>query len=270
MTEKRQPPDLTNIQLRQLTTAAQAVRADAAEVALDLEKMPRERREELFGPQLWWAWAYELTMTQQIALHLWCLGLIDQLNIALEGSKDKAQSIFDFANNHEPDEKVMSELFGNEENKGRREVWFALLIAHVRQIDSLEREGSYLSDLVERVGNGDDEAFFKALRVDRTAISCPTFGARISRAEIENDGQFFKNMAGALKKKWKKKSPRQKMDHKGLRVALQATHETGRLDRLSMTEADELFIKELGLYSNDGEDPARGLQRFILRWKNNK
>ena len=53
-------------------------------------------------------------------------------------------------------------------------------------------------------------------------------------------------------------------------MVLQATHEAGQLQGLSMTEADKLFIHELWVYSDEGEDPARSLHRFILRFRNNK
>ncbi len=55
-----------------------------------------------------------------------------------------------------------------------------------------------------------------------------------------------------------------------MRVILNACFEAKWLEFLTQDGADKLFIEELGVYPNDGEDPARGLQRFINRWKNNK
>ena len=144
--------------------------------------------------------------------------------------------------------------------------FFARHLVHIamHQILVLRKE------IRQKVANHDDEAFLKALHIDRTLVSCPTFAARMARAEIEDDKLFFSNLARALKTRWKKKSPQKKEDHKDLRIMLQATYESGQLQKMSMTEADELFIKELAVYSDDGEDPARSLQRFILRFKNNK
>ncbi len=68
----------------------------------------------------------------------------------------------------------------------------------------------------------------------------------------------------------KKTSPQERASNKDLRVMLQATHEAGQLESLAMTAADELFIQELAVYRDQGEDPARSLYRFILRFKNNK
>jgi hypothetical protein len=84
MTDKGRPPELTNVHLRQLTTAVQSIRQDAAEIGLDLEKMPRQLHEKLLGPNLWWAWVYELSMIPHNALHLWSMGAIDQLKLALD------------------------------------------------------------------------------------------------------------------------------------------------------------------------------------------
>ena len=97
MTDKGRPPELTNVHLRQLTTAVQSIRQDAAEIGLDLEKMPKQLREKLLGPNLWWAWVYELSMIQHNALHLWSMGAIDQLKLALDCNQDKTQAFFDFA-----------------------------------------------------------------------------------------------------------------------------------------------------------------------------
>jgi hypothetical protein len=57
------------LHLRQLITAAQSVRQEAAEIGLDLEKMPRQLREKLLGPNLWWAWVYGRRVTYP--LNLW-------------------------------------------------------------------------------------------------------------------------------------------------------------------------------------------------------
>jgi hypothetical protein len=51
MTDKGRPSELTNVHLRQLTTALQSIRQAAAEMGLNLEKMPRQVREELLGPK---------------------------------------------------------------------------------------------------------------------------------------------------------------------------------------------------------------------------
>ena len=49
---------------------------------------------------------------------------------------------------------------------------------------------------------------------------------------------------------------------------LKLFEEAGQLKKLTMTEGDRLFIRELKVYSDDGADPARNLYKFITRFKN--
>ncbi len=231
--------------------------------------MPREVREKVLGSGSWWAWAYELSIVQHQALFFWSIGQLDKLLAALDASMDKNQAVLDFVKSYLPGEEI-DRLFELESDASRKTLAMSLLLALMRQIECLETEGGYISDLVQKVANHEDEALFKALHIDRTLVSCPTVAARIARAEIEDDKLFFANLARALKTRWKKKSPQKREEHKDLRIMLQAAYESGQLQRMSITEADELFIKELAVYSDDGEDPARSLQRFILRFKNNK
>ena len=82
---------------------------------------------------------------------------------------------------------------------------------------------------------------------------------------MQNDQDFFNILANAVKGKWKNNKTKTELDP--LRVMLHALNETKVLNNLSMDAADKLFIQELEVYSNDGEDPARSLYRFINRWK---
>lgn len=273
MTAKSRPPRFTNAHLRQLKTASRGNRGDAAELFEEFRTLPRKRREAWLGADLWWSWVYELTMVQHTALWLATIGLLGELKGIMEGAGDKAQALFDFAKNYEPDDADVNKIFGPEADETQKALVSSLFIALLLQIECLENKGCYLSELVAKVSNGEDvgdASFFHALQIDRTIVSCPTFGARISRAALEGDEVFFKSLAGNMKKQRKNNSPKKLEMHNDLRLMLQATHEDGTLGGMSMTEADKLFIQELSVYPNDGEDPARGLQRFILRWKNNK
>ena len=273
MEDENKPKNLTAGHLQQLKAATQDIRREVAASGANLEHLPKEVRKKLLGDRVWWAWLYELSIIQHSALFYYSLGLIEPIKAALAASEDKLQAFLDFERNYEPDDKTADDFLDSEANVERRALCSCTLIALLRQIECLERDGCYMSDLVAKVAKGGaegDEAFFKALRVDRTVVSCPTFGERISRAALEDDQPFFANLAKGIKTKWKKASPKKQESHKDLRILLQASHEAGQLQALSMTEADQLFIQELGVYSDEGEDPARSLQRFILRFRNNK
>jgi hypothetical protein len=273
MENERKLKRLTAMRLQQLKAASRELRRDVADVGIDLGHLPKDAREKLIADGLWWAWVYELSMVQHLTAYFYLIGLIAPLRAALDASDDKVQAFIDFAKNHDPDEVALAAVAGPEANAERRALWASLFISLLRQIECLEREGSYMSDLVAKVRNGGAEgetAFLKALHMDRTIVSCPTFGGRITRAALKEEQPFFDNLARGIKTKWNKTSPKRQESHKDLRVVLQAMHEAGQLQTLSMTEADKLFIQELGIYSDQGEDPVRSLQRFILRFKNNK
>ena len=273
MSKKKRFAALKMGHLRQAKAAAQQRRRDMAKIGFFLESLPKGVRERLFAGGMWWAWGYELPIVQHLILFFYFFGLLDQLRAALGAAEDKTQAVIDFVENYEPDDAAVEGLLGPDANEERRAVWLALFMSLLYQIECLGKESCYLSDLVEKVRKGGlegDEAFLRALHVDRTIVSCPTFGERITRAALNDEKLFFRHLGKALEKPWKKPSPKKKPAHKELRLMLQALHETGQLQKLSITEADELFIRELGVYSDEGEDPARSLQRFILRFKNNK
>ena len=246
------------------------MRRQVTDSHLDINALPQEVQKDLIALGVWWAWVYELSMFQHIALFLQMAGLADRLLSAINSAGDKTQALLNLFANYEPSEEEIKRLSEGENRQFRMALFVGLWFALMRQIECVGREGCYLSDLVERGGKGEDEALLRALRIDRTIISCPTFGERVTRADIERDDAFFKNIANLLRKKWKKTAPRKKENHRDLRFMLQASDEMGVLKNLSMTQADELFIRELGVYGDGGDDPARSLQRFILRWRNNR
>jgi hypothetical protein len=129
--------------------------------------------------------------------------------------------------------------------------------------------GHYLNDLVKQVRDGKDplnNAFFYAVSIDRTVLSCPTFAARLSRAEFFGEKQFMLR----LRKSVKGKPHDALLQHRDLRFVLQLFHEMKTLASFSLDEADLLFITELKLYQDAGQDPTRSLMRFIQRWKAEK
>jgi hypothetical protein len=273
MNDKTAAMSLTSAHLRQLKVASQSNRRDAAEIAVSIKNFSRQQRNDLFGADLWWAWVYELSMMQHLMLWFIAFDLTAELKRVLDGAGDKVQALLNFANDFEPSDEATKKIFGPEADEIDKALASSLFLGILRQIECVEQKGCYLSDLVAKVASGKDigdVAFFNALHIDRTVVSCSTFGLRIARAELEDDAEFFKGLANNLKKRWKKTSPKKTEKHKDLRMMLQLTHETGMLESMSMKEADKLFIEELRVYLDESEDPARGLQRFILRWRNKR
>lgn len=87
--------------------------------------------------------------------------------------------------------------------------------------------------------------FFKAVRLDRSIITCPTFALRMARAELENDKSFFLHLRSALKGPSKKHWEA----YNDLRYALYILRELG-FDQLSDAQLEDLLVHKLKLYPN--------------------
>jgi hypothetical protein len=131
------------------------------------------------------------------------------------------------------------------------------------QVAALRKYGKTLSELVDDVRRGKDDSFWLALHVDPTVINCSVFARRMSIAAIKRDLAFFEILGNKIKIKRKK----EKSELDPLRVMLHAFNELKLLDDISQDAAAKLFIDDLQVYSNDGDDPERSLYKFIYRWK---
>jgi len=140
---------------------------------------------------------------------------------------------------------------------------FGLLYSIEKSIKSMVTFGKFLNELVADVQNGNVQALFKAVQIDRTITSCSPIADRISRAEILREDDFFKKLSNALTTKPMKP----KEEYRELRYILYALEEVDALDTLPTERAYQLFCNELAIYPSVGSDPARNLEKFIYRWK---
>ncbi|MCH8261435.1 MAG: hypothetical protein IIA77_00080 [Proteobacteria bacterium] len=132
-----------------------------------------------------------------------------------------------------------------------------------KSVDAISLYGTTMNRLLKRATeeNG-DEAFFQAVRVDRSVISYKGMTSRIARAEMEGDEEFFKHLRNALTAKVGDLS-----DYALLRFILATLHESNALDSLTQKEAYELLVTELRLYPKTGANPESSLWQYISRWK---
>jgi len=100
-----------------------------------------------------------------------------------------------------------------------------------------------LCALVAEIREGDDNALFDAVRVDRSAVSCPTIAARISQAELLGEKRFFLRLRSALKGPSKKHWE----GYRDLRYSLAVLREMG-FDQLSDAELEHLLVDVLKVY----------------------
>ena len=237
--------------------------------ALTLAALNRDKIEKLLPPDFSWAELYELETKQMFILYLCVLGLLDRLIQAYHAGLDINQYLLDESIRASENEETEDDWTGG--HGGAYTEADFLGTAHAAQ-NSMRCQGiygHYLNDLVKLVregGKGADDAFFNAVSIDRTVLTCPTFAARLARAEYFREKIFMLRLRKAVKGK-----PHDSLlTHQDLRNMMQLFLEMKTPTTLTLDEADYLLIKELKLYQDAGQDPARSLMRFIQRWKAEK
>jgi len=130
-----------------------------------------------------------------------------------------------------------------------------------RSIQSMATYGRSISSLLEDVReNNNYDSLFKAIRMDRAVIGCPTEMKAIARAQIRDNKAFFKNLRSALagpsKKEWAG------LDQ--MRYAFILLREMG-LDDLSEAALEELMVDKLQVYRSAKGDARKNLRAHYLQ-----
>lgn len=205
-----------------------------------------------------WTPLYELEKHHLTYLVLASIGIIDSLVKAHQAGQDVNQMLLEI------DQETIVENWdrGHEKMFSEFDV-VAIFLANAFSLRCVELHGCYMYDLVKRARDGCDESLFQAIEIDRSVISTSWFTSRLSKAILLDQKKFFVSLQNALKGK-----PHSTLeDNKDVRIVLQMLHEAEMLKMMSMSDIDRLFIRELQIYSNEGEEPDRSLMRFIQRWK---
>jgi hypothetical protein len=192
---------------------------------------------------------HHLNMGQQIA--------------EFHNSSDPQQAAID-ATLHEF-ESINSDLDGLEPQIEPTEA-IGIVLALIKTIESIMHYGLSLNDLVKIASRGNDKALFRAVRIDRTIVSCPPIADRITLAEIQEDKKFFRKLRNALKGQPNKT----KIEYGPLRCLLHQLEDDGQLATMTRKERCDLFCEKLGLYPSDDNDAEKSLDTFIRRWKKEK
>lgn len=232
-------------------------------------KARRAKIESILPPDFSWAELYELNIKELNILKLAAMGFLDALVQAAHSGLDLNQFMLEETIRSAEDENEEVEWSGGHGGLFTQADIYALYHANMSTMRCLGIYGHYLNDLASMVskgGDGSDDAFFKAVSIDRTVLTCPTFAARLAKAEFFGEKKFFLR----LRKATGGKPHDNLLIHQDLRFMLQLFHEVKALGSFILSDADVLFIKELKVYSDKGDDPARSLMRFIQRWKAEK
>jgi len=240
--------------------------------------IPLERLQAICEDDFSWAHFYELSAKQHLILLFSSYGLLPALIESVNMGVDINQAIINLVTKVQKDpDAFLNEVFGQEKEpetpeeiksfriNGLYSLPDIIALGHsvMSQMTALRKYGKTLSELVDDVRRGKDDSFWLAIQIDPTVISCSVFSRRMSLAAIKNDLAFFEILGNKVKIKRKK----EKSELEPLRVMLHAFNELTVLDNLSQDAAAKLFIDDLQVYSNDGDDPERSLHKFIYRWK---
>jgi hypothetical protein len=241
---------LTPEQFSDLAKKLPEIRSQKRELA-ELIKSEPARVNEILGKYYSWAGIYELSFVEQMAYLFVLLGMHEPIHeIAL--STMPQQALIEAS---EDGGKLDQWYDLNKDNVEKKHlIWLVVVLQ--RNIFSIMLFHLSLGALVDQVRNGSSEAFFKAVSVDRSILSCPTFADRLSLAELRNDKSFFIHLRKALK------GPSQKhMAAIGdLRYAIVLLRDAG-FDKFTDDELISFFVGN-GLYPKH-PSAAKNLRKHI-------
>ncbi len=184
---------LTTEQFSEIAKMLPEIRSYKHELS-ELAKNKPERVKAVFGKCSSWSGIYERSFIEQLAYLFILLGLHERI-IEINKSSSPPQAIIDITK----DGAELDQWY--EKNKATitktHLLWLAVVLQ--RNVLSIMLFHQSLGALVDQVRSGSDESFFKAVSVDRSILSCPTFADRLSRAELENDKPFFIHLRKSLK-----------------------------------------------------------------------
>jgi hypothetical protein len=228
---------LTEDQFQRLGAALPQFRQESTEFQEAFASASADKIREIIGDGIWWAPMYEFSMTLNVAFLIYVLGEADRIK--------------QIASLPDPQEILLKEL-----EEGRDFEWdggpnkafevsdlVALIVALQRNVLSIMIYKRSICTLVQEVNEGNDDSLFAAVRVDPTAMSCPSIAARISKAVLVGDKRFYGRLKSAMK------GPTQKHweNYKDLRYSLAVLREMG-FDQMTDAELEHLLVKVLKVY----------------------
>jgi hypothetical protein len=205
-----------------------------------LFKDKQARLKELLGPiDHTWAEIYEFPFHEQIAILFHMAGIEWVIADAIKAD-DPQQRLMDVA----AENGALDEWYAaNQESlEFKHLLW--LCIALQRNILAIMLFHCSMGHLVDRVRQGDDDAFFHAIEVDRTALGCRPLADRLAQAELLGDKHFFIRLRKALKGPSKKHMAA----IQDLRYSIVALRSVG-FDSFSDDDLERLFV-QTKLYPN--------------------
>lgn len=232
---------LTHDQFAKLVSRLPEVRGQMRELP-QLLREKKDRLHTIFGDgEYAWGTIYERPFLEQMALLFVLIGLHIPLHEAAQAN-DPQQVVLDWSDDNSPLDVWYDEHEHEIEKKYL--LWMAIVLQ--RNILAIMLFHKSMGALVDLVRQGDDDAFFDAVRVDRTVLLARPCADRLSKAEMLNDKEFLRHLRSAIKGPNKKHME----SIQDLRYSIVALRECG-FDRFSDDDLERLFIRTR-LYPNSG------------------
>lgn len=221
---------------------------------LDQSWIPKYLRRS--GLSLYWAWAYEFTLPELIALMSYVTGTDGSLSHALY-QPNVNEALLDWKEEIEsdtPSQKVK-----------RRSVILILTMLYAIQHSLLAIGFHSLSidELMKKGLEGDMLALKRAVAIDPTVLSAPSVAAKISELTLRGRRKELSKIYSAAAK-----GPNKKLKPNWELRYMERILEEGKVIQNHGREATfKLFTERLKLYDPRGGDAYKGLFTLFGRWR---
>ncbi len=204
-----------------------------------IAKIPSSRFDEVMAGSYWnYSHIYEVPFSRHLATLLVVMNRHNDFS-AMADSPDPQEAVLEVLRNMEKveDDRPLYEGFNESEA-------LALIYSFGQTVTSMATYGRSISALIHAAREQmDSDALFKAIRMDRSVIGCPTAMQLIARAQLRDNKAFFRHLRSALagpgRKQWEGLHP--------MRYAFILLNEMG-LHGLSEAELETLMVDTLNVY----------------------
>lgn len=246
---------LTTEQLRGFVDMLQSLLTLLDEVNKKLETTPAAKFDKLMAGDFGaYCFVYELPFVEHLSLLITALGRTSEVQEMAQAADPQAALLHSLHTDDGAVDKPLNPNF----DKGDI---VALAYAFGRSMQSMATYGRSISSLLQEVReNNNQDALFKAIRMDRTVMGCPTAMNGIARAQIRNNKAFFKHLRSALGGPSKKELAGLSQ----MRYAFLILREMG-IEDLSEAALEELMVDKLGAYPRFQSGARKNLRAHYLR-----
>jgi hypothetical protein len=243
--------------LRQLIAFVPILEQTRPELAALMAEKP-DKAAQLLKQGVAWGMVYDDSLLEQLACFLVVAGLTDYV-VDASKSADPIGEMLKL-----DDHPDYQEWDGGIGKQFEIHQLLGSLYGLIGSFECLVLYGYYINDLLALVREqDDDEALFKAIRVDPGVLTSATAAHRISCAVVRGEKEFFNSLRNALEGK----TGDQARYLRKFRLLMQVLSEQGLLDRPTADIRSLVF--ELDVYA-DNPNAEKNLNELIRKFRKQK